>query len=223
MPAGKGVLVADNDALARRVVCLELERSKDVSFVAEAGNQAEAIDFARHPEITVVVLEPRITEGQIERHVRQLRARESPPDILVFSADVEADAAIDAIRAGACGVVSKAEGVGALLEAFDRVADDELVLPGTVVMALIELVRVAPEAGVGMRPVVSQLTAREWEIVDLMSAGASTQAIAEELVLSVHTVYSHIKNIMRKLGVHARDEAVRVACAERDTAGPEAA
>jgi DNA-binding NarL/FixJ family response regulator len=223
MSAGIGVLVADNDALARRVVCSELERSEYVSFVAEAGDQAEAIDVARHPEITLVVLEPRITEGQIERHVRQLRDREGPPDVLIFSADIGADAALDAIRAGACGVVSKAEGVGALLSAFDRVADGDLVLPGTLVMALIELVRVAPEAGVGMRPVVSQLTEREWEIIDLMSAGASTQAIADELVLSVHTVYSHIKNIMRKLGVHARDEAVRAACAERDTAGTEAA
>jgi len=97
-----------------------------------------------------------------------------------------------------------------------------VVLPGWLAMQIVELLRLAPQDGLGMRPVVSEFTAREWEILDLMSRGASTNEIADELVVSPHTVYSHVKHIMQKLGVHTRKAAVeraRGACAGGSSAG----
>jgi DNA-binding NarL/FixJ family response regulator len=63
----------------------------------------------------------------------------------------------------------------------------------------------------GMRPMHSPLTGREWEIVDLLATGTSTQQIAEELVLTEATVYTHVKNILRKLRVSSRADAVAAA------------
>jgi NarL family two-component system response regulator LiaR len=64
----------------------------------------------------------------------------------------------------------------------------------------------------------SPLTAREWEVVDLLRDGRSTEAIADDLVLSIETVRSHVKNILRKLDVRSREEAV--AAADRMRAAP---
>jgi ATP/maltotriose-dependent transcriptional regulator MalT len=65
--------------------------------------------------------------------------------------------------------------------------------------------------GVGIRPVRSRLTPREWEVLDLLCTGQSTDDIANALVLSSETVRSHIKNLLRKLGVSSRQAAVEEA------------
>ena len=71
-----------------------------------------------------------------------------------------------------------------------------------------------------MRPVKSPLTAREWEVIDLLKATRSTDEIAAELVLSTETVRSHVKNILRKLKVRSREEAVAAADRMRNASAP---
>jgi DNA-binding NarL/FixJ family response regulator len=85
---------------------------------------------------------------------------------------------------------------------------------------LIEQVRRAPDGVAGMRPVRSPLTAREWEVIDMLRDGRSTEAIADDLVLSIETVRSHVKNILRKLDVRSREDAV-VAADRMRTAPPD--
>jgi DNA-binding CsgD family transcriptional regulator len=82
-------------------------------------------------------------------------------------------------------------------------------VPRRLVMPLLEGLPGLPNGG--WRPLHSRLTTREWEIVALLDEGASTQDIAERLVLSVGTVYAHVKSVLRKLGVHSRRDAVRAA------------
>ena len=76
-------------------------------------------------------------------------------------------------------------------------------------MTLIDSFRQAPRGGAGFRPVRSELTDREWEVLDLLTSGEGTEGIARALVLSTETVRSHLKNLYRKLGVVSRAEAVR--------------
>jgi two-component system nitrate/nitrite response regulator NarL len=75
-------------------------------------------------------------------------------------------------------------------------------------MRLIEGMRCVREDGAGIRPVRSTLTSREWEILDLLCEDRSIDDIAYDLVLSVETVRSHVKSILRKLGVRSQREAI---------------
>ena len=76
---------------------------------------------------------------------------------------------------------------------------------------LLDRLRRTPEDGSGMRPVKSPLTDREWEILDMICSGMGTREMADDLFLSTETVNSHVKRILRKLGVHSRSAAVEVA------------
>ncbi len=79
------------------------------------------------------------------------------------------------------------------------------------VSVVVERLRAAPEGHVGLRPVRSPLTTREWEVLDLLCVGQTTRDIADALVLSPETVRSHLKRIMRKLEVRSRADAVDAA------------
>ena len=76
---------------------------------------------------------------------------------------------------------------------------------------LIERYRGTANGVAGLRPIRSPLTAREWEVIELLKPDRSPDHVAEELVLSTETVRSHIKNIMRKLDVHSRADAISAA------------
>jgi DNA-binding NarL/FixJ family response regulator len=97
------------------------------------------------------------------------------------------------------------------------VAEGGAAVSRTLTADLARRLRELPEAPVGMRPVKSVLTTREWEILDQLCLGQSTSEIAATLVLSIETVRTHVKNIMRKLKVHSRAEAIEAA--ERLRAG----
>ena len=82
-------------------------------------------------------------------------------------------------------------------------------MPPPLAARVLDCLREVPDTG--WRAVRSCLTSREWEIVDLLGEGASTRTMADRLVLSPATVYSHVKSVLRKLDVHSRLDAVSAA------------
>jgi len=93
-----------------------------------------------------------------------------------------------------------------LARIVERAADGEPIIPGQLLGPLLELIREMPDGG--WRPLHSRLTTREWEIIELLEQGANTHQIADQLVLSATTIYSHVKSVLRKLGVHNRHDAI---------------
>jgi two-component system, NarL family, response regulator LiaR len=87
----------------------------------------------------------------------------------------------------------------------------EAVVSRRMTMRLVDTMRRTRPDGAGIRPVRSRLTPREWEVLDLLGSGQSTDEIADALVLSSDTVRSHIKSLLRKLGVSSRKAAVQEA------------
>jgi two-component system nitrate/nitrite response regulator NarL len=87
-----------------------------------------------------------------------------------------------------------------------RTSDGEVIVPPQLLTALLDALREVPDSG--WRALRSRLTTREWEIVELLGEGATTRRIADRLVLSPMTVYSHTNSILRKLGVNSRRDAL---------------
>jgi DNA-binding NarL/FixJ family response regulator len=205
------VVIADADPLARRVVRDELQGRAEFVVVAEASDGVEAIELCRYYKPELLVSEAVLPRASAVEVARQLSVHAPDLRMVIFAVGGDPTLEMKALRAGACGYLSKDEGAPAVVEALLAAIDGEAAVSGAMTMALIERLRMLPEAGTGMRPVTSTLTSREWEVLDLLAAGSSTMDVADRLFLTADTVYSHVKHIMRKLGVRTRADAIAAA------------
>ena len=205
------VIVADPDPLARRVIKDVLQEAGKFIVAAEAADGVELVELALHYRPELVLLEP--TLPRLDGFEAMKRIRAGAPDIRIIVLSVERDPELqlNALRAGASGFLCKDVDMASVAQAMHAVIRGEAAVSRELTMKLVEHLRAVPQPGQGMRPVRSILTTREWEVLDLMLGGAATSEIAAQLVLSEDTIYSHVKNIMRKLGVHSRQEAIEIA------------
>ncbi len=214
-------IIADDDPFARRVIKDVLERAK-VVVLAEARDGREAVELTlRHrPDVVVMdVVMPGLDGIMATRQIR----RQLPEQLVIVLTGAGADDAefgLLALRAGASGFLSKEVEIEALPRALEGLRQGQAAISRTMTLALVERLRASPNGSSGMRPVKSPLTAREWEVIDLLKQTKSTDQIADELVLSPETIRSHVKNILRKLKVRSRQEAVAVADEMRNAALP---
>jgi DNA-binding NarL/FixJ family response regulator len=212
-------IIVDDDPLARRVVRDALQFA-DIVVIAEASNGREAIELTRFykPEVVLMdVVMPGIDGIEATRRI----SKEVPSArVVILTRSDEDDLALLGLRAGAVGYLTKDVSVEAIPRALRGAHAGEAAISRNLSMRLVERLRLVPEGGVGVRPVKSPLTPREWEVLDLLCADQSTDDIADTLVLSVETVRSHIKNLLRKLGVRSREEAVALAVNLRSPSPP---
>jgi len=206
------VLIADDDPLARRVV-KEVLRGAGMTVVAEARTGREAIELTLHYQPDIVLMD--VVMPELDGIIATRRIVRALPGQLVImltgAGDEEDEVALQSLHAGAVGFISKEVDIDALPRVLAGLRDGEAAISRKMTLRVIERLRRSTEGSAGLRPVKSPLTSREWEVVDLLGAGRSTDQIASDLVLSVETVRSHIKNLSRKLGVHTRGEAVLAA------------
>jgi DNA-binding NarL/FixJ family response regulator len=202
------VLIADQDALARRMMH-DVLQDAGLVVIGSAREGREAAELARHyrPDVLLVdIALPPAGGVDLIRHVVPILDTR----IVTVSAAADVDEPVlAALHAGAIGHIDKDVDPEEFVRLVILASSGEAIIPSRVMPRLLELWREIPAGG--WRPLRSSLTTREWEIVDLLSEGASTEAIAERLVLSPTTVYTHVYRLLRKLGVHSRFEAVAAA------------
>jgi DNA-binding NarL/FixJ family response regulator len=204
------VLVVDDDPVVRRAVrdCLQ---EAGLIVVAGAANGVEAVELGLHYKPDVILMDIAMPELDGMSAMQRILEKEPELCVIMLSASGDEEVGLRALVAGAAGCLSKGIDPKALPRAIRGVMVGEAAISRSLTMRLIEELRRLPEAGEGMRPVKSPLTTREWEVLDLMATGATTDSISETLVLSPGTVETHIKNILRKLGLHSRAAAVEAA------------
>ncbi len=201
------IVLADGDPLARRVVRNVLEDA-GIVVVAEATNGRDAIALAAEHAPELVLMDGRLARVDGITAMRWIIARRPETRVVMLSVSSDAKLALQSLRAGASGFLTKDMDLLALPRALRGVLRGEIACSRGFVGTMVAHLRATPTDAVGMRPVKSILTPREWEVLDLMCRGASTGQIADRLVLSGETVRSHTKNIVRKLAVRTRREAI---------------
>jgi DNA-binding NarL/FixJ family response regulator len=204
------VIVADDDPLARRVVRDALEAG-GIVVIAEAASGREAVELSLYYKPDVVLMDLVMPDGDGIQATRRILAREPGTEVVILTSSDDDEVGMVGLRAGASGFLNKRAGVDALPRALRGAAAGEAVVSRRLTMRLVDSMRRTRPDGAGIRPVRSSLTPREWEVLDLLCAGQSTDGIADTLVLSSETVRSHIKNLLRKLGVSSRQAAVEEA------------
>lgn len=209
-PAPVRVIIADDDPFARRTVRDALQDA-GVVVIAEARNGTEAVELGAHYQPDVVLMDVVMPGMDGISATRQLMQYAPTVRVVMLSADSDDDVALLCLRSGAVGFVSKSIDLSSLTRVVHAARDGEAVVSRRLTARLIADMRRTAVDGLGMRPVRSPLTSREWEVLDLLCAQTSTEQIADQLFLSNETVRSHIKNIFRKLGVNSRQQAVDAA------------
>jgi DNA-binding NarL/FixJ family response regulator len=192
-----------------------------VLVIAEARNGRQAVEFALYYRPDVVIMDVVMPELDGIEATRQIR-KVIPDQLVIVLTGIDEDDELGllALRAGAAGFLSKDVDIDALPRTLNGVRAGEAAISRRMTKRLIQQLRSAPGGSSGMRPVKSPLTAREWEVIDFLKATRSTDEIAAELVLSTETVRSHVKNILRKLKVRSREEAVAAADRMRNASAP---
>jgi DNA-binding NarL/FixJ family response regulator len=210
------VLVADHDGLARRMMQTALQEAPGILMVTAARDAKEALELALYYRPAVLLVELALPPGGGVDVVHEVL--QAAPELLIVTVSAgerDDQSVLAALRGGAVGHIDKDVDPDQLARLVCMAADGEAIVPRRLIKAMLGLWRRVPDAG--WRPLHSSLTTREWQIVELLRDGASTGDIANSLVLSPTTVYSHINSMLRKLGVHCRRDAVAAAeCLRRE-------
>jgi DNA-binding NarL/FixJ family response regulator len=205
------LVLVDRDALARRAMREGLTAAGEFVVAAEAAEEEEAIELVRRERPDLVLIDigyPHLEGISLAKELR----RQLPATRMVFcSITDDEDTAVRALRAGAVGYVRKDLDYGPLSRALRGATVGEAAISRHLGMRLIEELYRQSEPNPRLRPAGGELTGREWEVLDLLIDGAGTTEIADSLGLAVETVRSHIKHVLRKLGVRTRSEAVDIA------------
>jgi DNA-binding NarL/FixJ family response regulator len=203
-------LITDDDPLVRRLVRDTLQ-ADNMTVIAEATTGREAVELALYYRPDVVVMDYKMPEMDGIEATRRIHEQDSQIRIVLLTGSADDTLGLRGLRAGAAGFLTKDMELTSLTRALRGSLAGEAAISRRLAMQLIRQYRSVPAGGVGLRPVRSQLTGREWEVLDLLSGGATNDDIARQLVLSSETVRSHLKNLYRKLGVRSREEAVQAA------------
>lgn len=206
------VLLVDDQALFREGLRTLLSVHKDIEVVGEARNGEEAIQLIDKltPAVALMDIQMPVLDGVAA--TRRLKAAHPECRVIVLTTFDDDEKVFDGLRAGAVGYLLKDAPSEKLVEAIRAAARGESFLQPSVAAKLVaEFARLTdhhPHSGPKPQTLIESLSERELEILRLIAGGESNKEIAQHLVIAEGTVKNHITNILGKLGVTGRMQAV---------------
>jgi DNA-binding NarL/FixJ family response regulator len=210
------VLVVDDHALFRRGLQMVLRQEDDIEVVGEAGDGNEAVQKAQETMPDVILMDVRMPRRSGIEATQQIKDLLPHVKILMLTiSDDEADL-YDAIKAGASGYLLKEISIDEVADAIRSVWQGQSRLsPSMAAKLLTEFAAISKRADERPQLPAPRLTDREMEVLTLVAQGLNNRDIAKQLFISENTVKNHIRNILEKLHLHSRMEAVVYAVREK--------
>ncbi len=203
------VLLVDDHVMFASSVAAALEVEPDLVVVGTAPDLTTARERVADGNVDVVLLDQRLPDGSGVAAIPDLKRLSPTTKVVMLTASTDDDTLLEAMENGCSGFVEKSRTVDELVEAVRSAAAGEAVLSPVLLARLMSRVHRRTEPRLG-----ADLTARELEVLGLLAEGLSNAAIAQRLWLSVNTVRNHVANLLGKLGVHSKLEALAVATRE---------
>ena len=200
------LVIVDDHAIVRQGLRSILEREPDIEVVGEAATATEALDLVAATRPHIVLLDLKLSAGSDLAGLAlcgRLTARAPAPGVLVVTTFLDQRLVLEAIQQGARGYVLKDVDAVALVAAIRAVRRGESAFDSHSAAMVVRTLH-DPVAG----PVATDLTGRERQVLTLLARGLSNEAIGRELYISATTAKFHVGNVLRKLSVSRRAEAV---------------
>ncbi len=198
------LLLVEDHASFRQTLALVFDQQPDFEVVAQAGSLGEARRVMRGREADLGVIDLALPDGEGVELIEDLREVNPLFAALVLTASLDRTEHARAIEAGAAGVLHKSADVDEIMDATRRLAAGETLISPEEVAEMLRLAGESHEA----RASIEQLTRREFQVLKALGEGLSNKEIAERLHMSVDTERTHMMNILNKLGVHSRLQAL---------------
>jgi DNA-binding NarL/FixJ family response regulator len=202
------LLLVEDHVSFRQTLALVFEGEPDFEVVAQAGSVAEARRVMGGREADLGVVDLSLPDGEGIELIEDLREANPLFAALVLTASLDKAEHARAVEAGAAGVLHKSADVDEILDATRRLATGETLLSPEELVELLRIAGQSREEEREARASIEQLTRRELEVLYALAEGLSNKQIAERLHMSVDTERTHMMNILSKLGVHSRLQAL---------------
>ena len=208
------LLICDDHKLLTDSLAMVVEAEPDIDMVVDpVDDPATAVDMVRAHHPDVVLMDVGFKTSAMNGFDATRRIKETNPatNVIIMTASDDESALVAGVEAGAAGFLNKTEAVDEVLAAVRGAAEGEVLIDPALLARALQHVAKDREARRQADQVLGQLTDREMEVLRLLAQGNRNEAIAERLFISQQTVQTHVRNILAKLRVHSKLEAVSFA------------
>ena len=213
-------MIVDDHALFRRGLEMVLDEEGDIDLVGQASDGAEAVEKAAESLPDIVLMDIRMPRSSGIEACRAMKEAAPSAKIIILTISDEEEDLFEAIRAGASGYLLKDIPLDEVADTVRAVhGGQSLINPSMAGKLLTEFAALAKrdeeDADRAQEVPAPRLTEREMQVLKLVARGMNNRDIAKELFISENTVKNHVRNILEKLQIHSRMEAVMVAVREK--------
>ena len=202
------ILLVEDHASFRQALALVFDREKEFEVVAQAGSLSEAREAISAEPIDAAVVDPALPDGSGADFIREIADGKKNVSTLVLSASLDPAQFAEAVEAGASGVLHKSAGLYDIVDAVRRMRAGEVLLSPNQMIEMLRVVSRKRQEEHEARRSIERLTRREREVLQALAEGLDSKQIAAKLHITFETERTHMVNILNKLGLHSRLQAL---------------
>ncbi|HLO25016.1 MAG TPA: response regulator transcription factor [Geobacteraceae bacterium] len=201
------IIIVEDTKTVRTMLVALLDGHGGHKVVAAVESVEEALEYMAHNCVSLLILDLCLPGLSYEQAVKAVKNVSPDVDVLVFTVSEEDETVFSALKAGATGYILKTAQPQQIIAALDEIRAGGSPMSPSIARKVLREFQGTP-ADVELQEIISPLSSRETEILDLLYRGFNFTQIGDKLFISPHTVHTHIKKIYTKLHVNSRSQAI---------------